>query len=131
MGRKLRVDASVYFGLCLGLLVLPISWFLAAMLSAVFHELCHYIMAKALGISCRQFHVGIHGMTMIFPALSRKEELLIAVAGPLGSFLLLAFLRWYPQLAVSGLVQGFFNLIPIYPMDGGRILRCILRNSDS
>ena len=52
--------------------------------------------------------------------LDAKGECLCALAGPLGS-LILAFLP-FSTLALCGLVQGLFNLLPIMPLDGGRIL---------
>ena len=51
-------------------------------------------------------------------------ELICALAGPGGSLLL--GLAPIPELAVCGLIQGLFNLIPLMPMDGGRALGCLL-----
>lgn len=128
MGPRFRIEFSACFLIALGLLILPLDWLFGAILAAVFHELCHYMTAKMLGISCLGIRIQAGGMVMELPPVSRTEELVIAAAGPVGSFFLLCFVHLYPQLAVCGAVQGTFNLLPIWPLDGGRILRCLFSN---
>lgn len=129
MERSFRIDFSACILLALGLLILPLDWLFGACLAAMIHELCHYTAAKMLGISCLGIQVRAGGMVMELGSVSRREELMIAAAGPVGSLLLLCFVNLYPQLAVCGAVQGLFNLLPIWPMDGGRILRCVISDS--
>jgi len=109
-------------------------------LCVLVHELSHSFMALNKGIPVR-------GVTLfIFGGMSRlgrepqrpKTEFMIALAGPLVSILLAAILgvvwfllgREYSSvevilipLAWTNLSLGVFNLIPGYPMDGGRLLR--------
>ena len=94
------------------------------MMAAIFHEVCHALAVHLSGGRILGMTLGGGGMVMEVARLDAKGECLCALAGPMGS-LLLACLP-FPILALSGLVQGLFNLIPIMPLDGGRILGCIL-----
>ena len=109
--------------LALTLLVLPLPWVAAAVLAAAVHELCHYLAIAALGGQVGRIAVGSDGAAMELGCLSPVRELLAAAAGPVGSLSLMLMGRFFPRLALCGLVQGLFNLLPIYPLDGGRILR--------
>ena len=108
------------------LLVLPLNWVLSALIAAVFHEFCHYLAIKICGGYVFRIRISAGGIIMEFEQLSCGKECICALAGPLGSLLLLLFIRWLPLIGLCAVVQGLFNLIPIYPMDGGRALRCCL-----
>ena len=115
--------------------------------SIVLHELSHALVARARGVSVRSITLFALGgvATMENPAPDAKTEFLIAVAGPiasvvigLGCYGLAASLGWSPQADVSpstavlgwlgyiNISLALFNLIPGFPLDGGRILRAIL-----
>lgn len=126
MGPILRLDFSACFLLALGILILPPDWLFGAILAAVIHELCHFCMARFLGVNCTGIRISAAGFVMELVPMNRHEELLTSAAGPVGSLLLLVLVHVYPQLAVCGAIQGLYNLLPIWPLDGGRILRCIL-----
>lgn len=121
-----EVDISIGALLWLALLLLavPLPWLTAAVTAAAFHELCHCLIIWILGGTVCKISVGGGGTAIEMANLSTGKELLAAMAGPAGSFLLLLLAVRSPRLALCGLVQGLFNLLPVYPMDGGRILFC-------
>jgi Zn-dependent protease/predicted transcriptional regulator len=110
-------------------------------LSILTHELCHALVAKRSGIEVNEITLFIFGgMAKITREASEPlTELKIAVAGPLASFAL-AIVFWIVKNALSqGMVQAvfdylawinvalaIFNLVPGYPLDGGRILRSLV-----
>ncbi len=108
------------------ILVLPLRWIAAAMLAALIHELSHFAAVKLCGGNVQSLNIGKRGAVMCADTLSRPETIICVLAGPLGSLSLLLFLRRFPRIAFCGLVQGTYNLLPLYPLDGGRALRCLL-----
>ncbi len=115
---------------------------LAALLfaSVLVHELSHSFMARARGIGVDSITLFIFGGVSNLKTESEepRDEFLISVVGPLTSFAL-AGLAWLADraldpgssplgavlgyLAMINLILGVFNLIPGFPLDGGRVLR--------
>jgi Zn-dependent protease len=113
--------------------------------SIVFHEFSHSIVARHYGLPIRGITLFIFGgvAEMEDEPPSAKSEFLMAVAGPIASFVLaFVFSRieaaglaasWpTPIIGVSNAlayvnaVVAIFNLVPAFPLDGGRMLRAAI-----
>lgn len=121
----MAVSGWLMIFLALGVLLLPLQWIFAMVLAAGFHELCHWIAIILCGGKVPKLRIGMHGVRMEAVGLSAGQELICAMAGPLGGLFLLLFARWLPRTAICGAFQSLFNLLPVYPLDGGRVLRCL------
>ena len=125
MAGKGHISAAFFLYAALMLLILPLPWLLAMMIAAAIHELCHMAAICFFREKPGRLYVGARGAEIQLPEMGRGAELVCALMGPLGSICLLLLARWWPRLALCGLIQGLYNLIPLYPMDGGRILQCL------
>ena len=122
-------------------------WGLAAAISVLFfgsvlaHELSHALVARRFGLRVTSITLFIFGgAANLEDEPSRpRDEALVAAAGPVSSILIglvcLTIDGVVAQPQVSALVGwlgfvnvtlGIFNLLPGFPMDGGRILRALL-----
>ena len=123
----IRVQPSACILMAALLLLLPLDWLIAALLAAAVHERGHLAVIYAFG-GCPEFlSIGLFGAQIHTGPLDNRAEFFCAAAGPAASLCLLSLCRFFPKLALCGAVQGMFNLIPVHPMDGGRILCCFLR----
>ena len=123
----IRVQPSAFLMAAALVLLLPLDWLCAVLLASAVHEIGHLAAIYAFGGHADSVTIGLRGAEIhtVFP--DKRKELFCAAAGPAASFLLIFLYRFSPKLAVCAAVQGMFNLIPVYPMDGGRILCCFLR----
>ena len=126
MLRRVRIDYGFYIFVAALLLIIPIRWIFAALLAALAHELGHYLAVRLLGGGISRGEMTWRGARMeIFP-MSPERELICILAGPAASLLVLCLGRIFPRVAICGLIQGCYNLLPIVPLDGGKALHCLL-----
>ena len=114
-------------------------------LSIIIHELGHAITARRFGINMRGITLFIFGgvAEMEGEPRSPKSEFSMAIAGPITSLILAVVFYLFTRLAVAAsgpvpiigvlgylawinLVLAVFNLVPAFPLDGGRVLRSML-----
>lgn len=115
------------FWLAILLFLLPLRWLVAALLAACIHELGHYIAVCLCGGNIQSIRLGVSGAEMRASGLTGWQEILCLLAGPLAGLLPLLLCKILPTLALCGLIQTLYNLIPIYPLDGGKILHSLIR----
>lgn len=142
----LLLVAMIGFGLPMPVLGL---WVVVATLAVLGHELGHALAARAMGATATISLEGLAGFTSPERAVpfSRREDALLSAAGPAAGFVL-GFLvfgagalagwpsgttgRWLYWLALfSTIGWSIFNLLPVVPLDGGRLLVALLPGSEA
>lgn len=133
----MHLDSAWEYWLMGGLTAVFIS------VSIIIHELGHSLTARALEIPIERIHLYLFGgmAELQHRPHQARQEFWIALAGPLASFGI-AGLSWlmysviltpfhqpyyfFRFLALINFMIGLFNLLPIFPLDGGRLLRSFL-----
>ncbi len=98
------------------------EWMIPAFAAWLLHEAAHFGMGKALGYPLRLFTPG--AVLLMSQSCQGWRQAALAAAGP-GCNLLLAFLL-PGQWGFCHLVMAVGNLLPVLPLDGGRICRSLL-----
>lgn len=124
---EIKISPFVYLLGAVGILLLPLNILTCAVAAAAVHEIAHCLALSACRVPVCEIRVGAVGARIQVGPMTPGQEMICAAAGPAGSLALVLLSKWMPILALFGFVQGTYNLIPVYPFDGGRIIGALLR----
>ena len=143
---RIRIDLKILIFLFVFFLTNQIEIYLIIMFFCLLHELGHIIMGIILKMKPEKIELMAFGLSSSFKANSKDgkikikngnllqlKEILIALAGPILSIVLVIIYIYLEPIYItrevaiySNLLIMIFNLLPIYPLDGGRIIKGIL-----
>ncbi|WP_341320882.1 M50 family metallopeptidase [Solibacillus sp. FSL H8-0523] len=116
-----------------------IALYSAILISLFVHELGHFVAAKLVGVKVETCRILPYGGEMTLRnemQLSYQKLILVALGGPVATFLGILFSFFLPTLLQELFIEVqlfilLMNLLPIWPLDGGRIVCFALLNTYS
>ncbi len=139
---EFKIDIKIFLMAIIFLIVNQIDMYILFMLFAIIHECFHLLTGIILGYKVKSIRIMALGISIAFK--EREEEyntkikksnfnnlkkIIILIMGPVSN-ILIAFLFLFLDMAevvYINVLIAIFNLLPIYPLDGGQILNRVLR----
>ena len=143
---RIRIDLKIIVFLVLFWFTNQIDIYLTIIFFCITHELGHLLTGLALNLKPESIEIMPYGLSAklkINPSdLNKKirkgnflevKKIIVSLAGPIVSFLLVIIFAYIDPIYItkqdavySNILILIFNLIPLYPLDGGRIVKSIL-----
>ena len=141
---KLRIDLKIIVVILIFLFTGQLKTYCIIMFFWFLHEFGHIITAKLFKMQIEKIEILPCGFSASFfsynlsgvPKVFSMQELLVALAGPIVSLILALSFQYIDdtnftiltkqEIVYSNILILIFNLLPLYPLDGGRILKNIL-----
>jgi len=140
---KIKLNLNIFLFLLLFIITNQIDIYALIMIFALIHELAHLMCGIILGFKAETLRIMPLGFAIEFKTnvedynfkvlnsnILAVKKICIAFAGPLINLLIVIFgvaFKINSNIIYSNLLIFIFNMIPIYPLDGGRILRNLLK----
>lgn len=140
---NIKLNLNIFLFIVLFFITNQIEIYALIMIFALVHELAHLICGVLLGFKADIFRIMPFGFSIEFKTnimdYNKKiiksnilsiKKIIIALAGPLINFLIVIIgiiCKLDSNIIYANLLIFLFNLIPIYPLDGGRILKNMLK----
>ena len=143
---RFRIDLKIFIFLILFYITKQIEIYAMIMIFAIIHELGHLLAGLLMGMKPEKIEIMPFGVSISFKINAKEynkkikkgnvleiKKIIVALAGPITNFIIILIacnlkINLIKSLLIiyTNFLIMIFNLLPIYPLDGGRILKGIL-----
>ena len=123
---KIHTSFGFFIFIAFLVILIPIKWVICWLLAQFFHEVFHIIALKYCKYRITSLRLGHSGLVIDGDFDDRTQMILCSLAGPCAGIILFCFFGSRSPLGICGLCQSAFNLLPVFPLDGGRSVRILL-----
>ena len=134
---KIEFNLKIIFMIILFFLINSIDTYIIFLIFIFIHELIHLLVGIIIGKKPKKLSLNPLGLSIEFYSYGKKKFLyliLFYLSGPLVNFIIALIFNYINinqemklKIIYTNLAIGVFNLIPIIPLDGGKILKEILK----
>lgn len=143
---RFRIDLKIFLFIILFYVTKQIEIYAIIMFFAILHEFGHLLAGLLLGMKPEKMEIMPYGVSISFKLTPEDynkkvrrgnqlelKKIVVALAGPVTNFIIILII-WQLKVNIflglimlySNLLLILFNLLPIYPLDGGRVIKGIL-----
>lgn len=128
---RIKVDLKIFFLIIFYIITKNIRIFAYTFIFILIHELGHVFAGIFLGLKINKININLIGLSIEFENYGEERKInkiIIDSMGPCINAIILVFalIVKLEEIAYINLMIILINMLPIYPLDGGRILKTVL-----